>query len=104
MSYAVARRTREIGIRLALGAQPKSVLWLVMREAIRLVVIGMVIGVGGALIATRWISTLLFGLTPTDPLTIGIASLLLMAVAALAAYLPARRASRVDPVVVLRHE
>jgi predicted permease len=104
MAYAVARRTREIGIRMALGAQPKSVLWLVMREAIRLVVIGMVIGVGGALISTRWISTLLFGLTPTDPLTIGIASLLLMAVAALAAYLPARRASRVDPMVVLRHE
>jgi predicted permease len=104
MAYAVARRTREIGIRMALGAQPKSVLWLVMSEALRLVVIGMAIGVGGALMATRLISTMLFGLTPTDPLTIAIASSLFMAVAALAAYLPARRASRVDPMVVLRHE
>ena len=104
MAYAVARRTREIGIRLALGAQPVSVLWLVLREALGLALIGMVIGLGGALLATRLISSLLFGLTPTDPPTIAIAALLMLAVAALAGYLPAHRASRVDPLVALRHE
>jgi ABC-type antimicrobial peptide transport system permease subunit len=104
MAYAVARRTREIGIRLALGAQPVSVLWLVLREALGLALIGMVIGLGGALLATRLISSLLFGLTPTDLPTIAIAALLMLAVAALAGYLPARRASRVDPLVALSHE
>jgi len=104
MAYAVARRTHEIGIRLALGAQPVSVLWLVLRAALRLALIGMVIGLGGALLATRLISSLLFGLTPTDPLTIGLATLLMLAVAALAGYLPARRASRIDPMVALRVE
>lgn len=104
MAYAVARRTREIGIRRTLGAQPASVLLLVMREALRLALIGMAIGLGGALIATRLISSLLFGLTPTDLPTIAIASLLMLAVAALAGYLPARKASRVDPMTALRHE
>jgi predicted permease len=104
MAYAVARRTRELGIRLALGAQPKSILWLVMRETLRLTGIGMIIGFGAALAGTRLISSLLFGLTPTDPLTIALASLLMLVVAALAGCLPARRASRVDPMTALRYE
>jgi predicted permease len=104
MAYAVARRTREIGIRMALGAQPVSILWLVMRETLRLVGMGLIIGLSAALACTRVISRLLFGLTPTDPPTIAIAALLMLAVAVLAGYLPARRAARVDPLVALRHE
>jgi predicted permease len=104
MAYAVARRTHEIGIRMALGARPKDVLWSVMREAMRPVVFGMIIGLGAAMVATRLISSQLFGMSPTDPPTITIALLTMLAVAALAGYLPARRASRVDPLVALRHE
>ena len=104
MAYAVASRTRELGIRLALGAEPRNIRWLVMRETLQLVVLGMLIGLSAALAATRLIASLLFGLTPTDPLTIALASLLLLAVAALAGYLPARRASRVDPMTALRCE
>ncbi|MCI0389447.1 MAG: ABC transporter permease [Acidobacteria bacterium] len=104
MAYTVARRTREIGIRLALGAQPGNVLWLVMRETLLLVLIGVATGLPAALATTRLISTLLFELTANDPLTIALATSLLIAVAALAGYLPARRAARVDPMVVLRQE
>ena len=104
LSYAVARRINEIGIRLALGAQSRDVLWLVLREALTLVLIGVVIGLLAALAATRTASTLLFGLQPNDPLTITLATLLLLTIAALAGYLPARRAARVDPLVALRDE
>jgi predicted permease len=104
MSYDVARRTHEIGIRMALGAQRRDVIGLVLRETILLVSIGVIIGLGAALGATRLITSLLYDLTPNDPLTISLASLLLLTVAALAGYLPARRASRVDPMVALRHE
>jgi predicted permease len=104
MSYAVARRTNEIGIRMALGARPANVVRLVMREVFLLVLLGAGIGLTAALGATRLVSTLLFGLTPTDPLTITLATLLLIGVAGLAGYLPARRASRVDPIVALRSE
>lgn len=104
MSYIVGRRTTEIGIRMALGAQPSDVLWLVLREMILLVLIGVVIGLPVAFASTQLISSQLFGLTPTDPVTISMATLLLIAVAAFAGYLPARRASRVDPMVELRHE
>jgi predicted lysophospholipase L1 biosynthesis ABC-type transport system permease subunit len=104
MSYAVARRTNEIGIRMALGAQSRGVLWLVMREVLMLIAIGLVIGLLSALATTKTASTLLFGLQPNDPLTIAIASVLLCAVAMLAGYLPARRAARVDPMVALRDE
>ena len=104
MDYDVARRTHEIGIRMALGAQRRDVVGLVLREAMLLVVIGVLIGLSVALGASRFIASMPYGLTPNDPLTIALAGLLLLAVAALAGYLPARRASRVDPVVALRHE
>jgi predicted permease len=104
MSYTVARRTHEIGIRMALGAQSANVLRMVMGESLLLVLIGLAIGLAGALATTRLIAGMLFELTPNDPLTIALATLLLLAVAALAGWLPARRAARVDPMVALRHE
>jgi macrolide transport system ATP-binding/permease protein len=104
MAYDVARRTHEIGIRMALGASAPRIVQLVVGDTLRLVGIGVVIGLGAALVATRWVKSLLFGLQPHDPLTIGLAVLLLLAVAAVAGYLPARRASRVDPMVALRHD
>ncbi len=104
MSYAVARRTNEIGIRMALGALSANVIRMVMREALSLVVLGLGIGLAAAMATTRFVSTLLFGLSPTDPLTIAMATLLMIVVAALAGYLPARRASRIDPMVALRYE
>ncbi|HEU0176676.1 MAG TPA: ABC transporter permease [Blastocatellia bacterium] len=104
MSYAVARRTNEIGVRMALGAMRGDVIWLVLREALALVGAGVVIGLLASLAATKTVSTLLYGLRPNDPLTIAAATLLLLAVAALSAYLPARRASRVDPMAALREE
>jgi predicted permease len=104
LSYAVARRANEIGIRMALGAQRGDVLRLVLREALALVVAGVAIGLLASLAATQTASTLLFGLEPNDPPTIVAATMLLLAVAALAGYLPARRAARVDPMVALRDE
>ncbi|HEU4766577.1 MAG TPA: ABC transporter permease [Pyrinomonadaceae bacterium] len=104
MSYGVARRTNEIGIRMALGARTVSVLWLVLREALTLVLIGLVVGVVTSLAVTRTAASLLYELKPNDPLTIALATLLLAGVAALAGYLPARRAARVDPMVALRDE
>lgn len=104
MAYTVTRRTGEIGIRIALGAQPKDVLWMVLRETILLVLIGVAIGVPAALAMSRLVSSFLFGLTPRDPATIGIATLLLIAIGMLAGYLPARRASRIDPMIALRYE
>jgi predicted permease len=104
MSYSVARRTNEIGIRMALGAQRQDVLGLVMRESMILVVVGIVIGVAVALGASRLVTTLLFGLASTDAMTIAAAIVLMMIVSALAGFLPARRASRVDPMVALRYD
>jgi predicted permease len=104
MSYAVSRRTNEIGIRMALGALPGNVVRIVMREALLLVVLGVGIGLAAAAATTRFVSTLLFGLEPTDPLTIALATLIMIVVAALAGYLPARRASRIDPIEALRYE
>lgn len=104
MSYAVARRTNEIGIRMALGATGPRVTRMVMRETLLLVVIGVVIGLGATLASTRLIEGMLFGLAPTDPVTISFATLLMIGVAALAGYLPARRASKVDPMIALRYE
>jgi len=104
MAYAVTRRTREIGIRIALGARASNVLWMVLRETLWLALIGIVIGLPIALTTTRLTEGLLFGLTPTDPLTIVMATLVMVAVAGLAGYLPARRAANLEPVTALRSE
>jgi ABC-type antimicrobial peptide transport system permease subunit len=104
MSYSVARRTRDIGIRIALGARRDEVLRSVLGEALRLVGIGVVIGLGAALGITRLISFLLFGLAAHDPLAITIAVAIMFLVGVAAALMPARWASRVDPMVALRYE
>jgi predicted permease len=104
MAYAVVRRTKEIGIRMALGAQPASVRWMVLRETLRLVIVGVVIGIPAALATTRFISSLLYGLTPTDPISVSMAVVVLVVSAILAGFLPARTASRVDPLVALKYE
>jgi ABC-type antimicrobial peptide transport system permease subunit len=104
MSYAVTRRTNEIGIRMALGAERSGVLWMVMRESLMLVAVGVVIGIPVALAATRLVSSVLYGLKATDPMTITVSALVMIPVAALAGYLPARRAAKVDPMVALRYE
>ena len=104
MSYGVARRTNEIGIRMALGATTTRVTRMVMRETMIVAGIGVAIGLGAALATTRLVVAMLFGLAPTDPLTVSFAVLLMIAVAALAGYIPARRAARVDPMIALRYE
>ncbi len=104
LAYTVARRTREIGIRMALGAERACVLRGTIFDALRLVMCGIGLGLPVAVVASRWISSLLFGLTPTDPGTILAATALLAAFGLLAAWLPAMRASRVDPTVALRYE
>jgi predicted permease len=104
MSYSVARRTGELGIRLALGARSVDVAWMIQREVLGLVAIGMIAGAVVALALARFVETLMFGLAPHDPLSLGMAAALLVIVAVIAGYLPARRASRVDPVVALRAE
>jgi predicted permease len=102
MSHAVAQRRREIGIRMALGAERMSVLWNVLRQVLMLAVAGVVLGLPAALGAGQLIESQLFGLAPQDPATIAAAAAVLVAVAALAGYIPARRAMRVDPVIALR--
>jgi len=104
MSYTVVRRTREIGIRMALGAQPGTVRRQVLRETLWLVAGGISIGVPAVLASARLVSGLLFGLEPRDPLSVAMAVLLMTVVALFAGYLPARKASQVDPMEALRHE
>ena len=104
MAYMVARRSREIGIRMALGANAGSVVWMVMREVLMLVTAGMAIGLPSALAVTQLVKAQLYGLTPADPASITIATLVLFGVALPAGYLPARRAASYDPVAVLRSE
>jgi ABC-type antimicrobial peptide transport system permease subunit len=104
MAHAVTRRYREIGIRMALGAKSGSVLWLVLRDTALMIGIGACIGLPAALALTRLVSSFLYGLTPQDPLSIALATGGLIVVTALAGYIPARRATRVDPMIALRYE
>ena len=104
MAHSVARRTHEIGVRMALGAQTTDVLKLVLRQGVRLAVTGLLFGLGGAFALMRLVSGLLYGVSATDPLTFAIVPALLFAVAALACWIPARRAAKVDPMVALRYE
>jgi len=104
MAYTVARRTREMGIRLALGAIPGGVLWQVLREALGLVLAGIVVGMPIAIGATQLVRSMLFGLEFIDPVALAVPAVLLVTVAAVAGLAPAWRASRVDPMVALRYE
>ena len=104
LSYAVLRRTREIGIRLAIGARRGSVIWLVVRETVLLIVMALAIGIPIVLLTTRYVKAQLYGVTPGDPAAISLAIVVLVGVAALAAFVPARRASNVDPMIALRWE
>jgi putative ABC transport system permease protein len=104
LSYSVVQRSREIGIRVALGAHPKDVLRMVLGHAATLALAGVLTGLAGAVALSRAIGSLLFELSPTDPLTLGSMAVLLGAVALVASYLPARRATRVDPLIALRSE
>jgi ABC-type antimicrobial peptide transport system permease subunit len=102
MSYLVAQRTSEIAVRLALGARSREVLWLVLGDAVRLAAIGVILGLGASLLLTPSFGTLLYGVSPFDPLTLALTSGALLAVAALASAIPARRATRVSPVDALK--
>ena len=104
LSFEVARRTREIGIRMALGAERADVLRAIAVQGLRVTVVGVAAGIAGGVAVTRFLSSLLFGLKPNDPITFAGVSLILIAVALLACYLPARRATKVDPMVALRYE
>lgn len=104
LSYGVASRTTELGIRIALGAHRKDVFWLIQREALWLVLIGVMVGLPLILAMARVASALLFGLSPTDPVSLIAAAVLMLVIAIIAGYLPSRRATRVDPIVALRYE
>jgi putative ABC transport system permease protein len=104
LSYSVSQRRHEIGIRMALGAWHKDVLQLIVGQGVRLALVGMAVGVLGALALSRFLANLLYGVKPTDPTTFVVVSAVLMAVSVLASYIPARRATTVDPIVALRYE
>jgi putative ABC transport system permease protein len=104
MAHSVVRRAAEIGVRIALGATRANILRLVLAQGVRVTAIGVILGIAGSLALTRAIRSLLFGLDPADPATFAAVALLLIAVAFLACYLPARRASNVDPMVALHYE
>jgi ABC-type antimicrobial peptide transport system permease subunit len=104
MAYTVARRTREIGIRMALGAIQGNVIWMVMKEVLILIAAGVLVGVPAAIGLSRLVKSQLYGLAPHDPVTLFLSIAVLAAVASLAGFFPALRASRVDPMQALRHE
>jgi ABC-type antimicrobial peptide transport system permease subunit len=104
LAYTVAGRTREIGIRIAIGARRLEVIWLVLRETIVLMVLAIALGLPIVLWSATYVASALFGVEPRDPLALGAAVASLLTVAAAAAFLPARRASRIDPMIALRHE
>jgi ABC-type antimicrobial peptide transport system permease subunit len=104
MAFVVARRKKELGIRLALGAQPGLVIWLVMREVLLLLAIGLAVGIPSALALGQFVSTQLYGIQPHDPWIAGATMLVLTAVSAAAGLIPAHRASRIDPILALRYE
>jgi len=104
LAYMVAQRTHEIGIRLALGAQTRDVLWLIIRQGLALALIGVALGLGAALALTRVLQNLLYEVSATDPVTFAGIALQLVSVAFIASYIPARKAAKVDPLIALRHE
>ena len=104
MSYAITQRTNEIGVRVALGAQQRDVLWLILGQGLRLALVGGSLGIAASFALTRYMSHLLYGISPRDPQTFAAIPFALLGVALLACYVPARRAMRVDPIVALRYE
>jgi ABC-type antimicrobial peptide transport system permease subunit len=104
ISYSVRRRTHELGLRIALGAQSRDVLKLILTQGLKLALVGVVIGLLAAFALTRWMESMLFGVRPTDPLTFMLIALALTMVALVACWIPARRAAKLDPIVALRDE
>jgi ABC-type antimicrobial peptide transport system permease subunit len=104
MAFAVARRTKEMGLRMALGANPGSVIWLVLREVLILLALGLAIGIPSGFAVARYVSAQLYGIKPGDPWTACASVAVLIVVAGLAGLIPAQRASRIDPIVALRYE
>ncbi len=104
LAYTTRQRTHELGIRMALGAEPRGIFAMVLRQGAMLAFVGIAIGLAASFLLTRALTKELFGVSPTDPLTYAGVAILLLAVALLACYIPARRAMRTDPMVALRHE
>ncbi|HUK48300.1 MAG TPA: FtsX-like permease family protein, partial [Terriglobales bacterium] len=104
LAFLVSKRTREIGVRMALGAQRRDVLWLVLREGTKFAIIGIGLGLLSAFMVTRWLSSQLYGISSVDPITYGSVAVLMLLITMLACYVPARRAMEVDPLIALRME
>ena len=104
MAFVVARRTKEVGVRMALGAWPGSVIWLVMKEVLALLSIGLALGVPSALALGQYVSTQLYGIKGTDPWIAGFAMIALITASVSAGFIPAQRASRIDPILALRYD